>query len=129
MNRSTTSAAAPGGCGPRLLPVCLLALLCLPVQALSDDDFLRAVEEEAARVEAVTEGPAESGTSAQEAPATAEERGSRAEFEERLKKYRGTYSFYQTLLEKDKAEVYKAYREGASFARIRRMIVNRKLHR
>jgi hypothetical protein len=59
----------------------------------------------------------------------AESRGDRAGFESELRKHKGTYSFYQTLLEKDKAEIYKAYREGASFAKIRKMIISRKLHR
>ena len=56
-------------------------------------------------------------------------RKDRAGFEAELKRHKGTYSFYRTLLEKDKAEVYKAYQEGADFARIRRMIISRRLHR
>ncbi len=90
----------------------------------AEDDYLRAVEEEAQRVE-MPRIENEAATSSDEA----EVRGSRADFEAELKQYRGTYSFYQALMEKDKAEVYKAYREGASFSRLRRMIISRKLNR
>ncbi len=112
------------GCSARLL------ILLFPVLAVSwahaeEDDYLRALEAEAERIDAPE--PPRPGRNADSG--VAENRGDRAAFESELQKHKGTYSFYQTLLEKDKAEVYKAYREGASFAKIRKMIISRKLHR
>ena len=55
---------------------------------------------------------------------------SQKEFERLLKaKAKGTYSFYESLMEKDKAEVYKSYVGGASMQQIRRMIIDRKMNR
>ncbi len=93
--------------------------------AVAGDDYLESLEAEA---EAQKLAPVESAVQP-EAPAESGNRGDRADFEAGLAKHKGTYSFYRKLPEKDRAEVFKAYGEGADFARIRRMIIDRSLHR
>ncbi len=110
------------GCHWFRLLLAISGLLPLAAASEEDDAYLQALEAEAARIEA----PEMSETEPAE---TGGERKDRAGFEAELKKHQGTYSFYRALLEKDKAEVYKAYREGADFARIRKMIISRRLHR
>ena len=84
----------------------------------AEDDYLKSLEAEAQKL-----APAGSAVQ-QEAPAESGSRGDRVGFEAELAKHKGTYSFYRKLQEKDRAEVFKAYEEGADFARIRRMIIN-----
>lgn len=95
--------------------------------AVAGDDYLESLEAEA-EAEAQKLAPVESAVQP-EAPAESGNRGDRADFEAGLAKHKGTYSFYRKLPEKDRAEVFKAYGEGADFARIRRMIIDRSLHR
>lgn len=89
----------------------------------AEDDYLQALEAEAEKL---------SSPSVEVEPAAVPETESKSDrdrFESELEKHKGTYSFYRKLQEKDKAEVFKAYREGASIAEIRRMIVDRRMHR
>ncbi|WP_456406962.1 hypothetical protein [Thiolapillus sp.] len=103
----------------------LSAMNCL---ALSEEEYLKYIEAEASRL-AEPARPvipnAGKVTTDKEAAQL-----SQSEFEALLKaKQRGTYSFYESLLENDKAEVYKAFSAGADWRKIRRMIIDRKLHR
>lgn len=106
----------------------LFVLVVLQLPALAEDAYLDALEAEAARIsgpqQVIQPGPGD---------ATSEDVGGsdqRAIFEKLLRsRYKGTWSFYQSLPEKDKAEVLKAFQEGASMREIRRMIINRKMHR
>jgi len=111
-------------CSARLL-FFLFPVLMTPWAHAGEDDYLRALEAEAARIDA-PKSPQAEGEVERDAGDTREDR---AGFESELRKHKGTYSFYQTLLEKDRAEIYKAYRDGASFAEIRKMVISRKLHR
>lgn len=103
--------------------VLLAAADCL---ALSDEEYLQYIEAEAA-------GLSEPSRPAiPNAAVTGKSAGKLAqpEFEALLKaKYRGTYSIYESLLDNDKAEVYKTYFSGASMRKVRRMIIDRKMHR
>lgn len=91
--------------------------------AFAEDDFLRLVEEEVRKL-----GPPQA-VDATDAVAEPRSESDRSQFESELARHKGTYSFYKKLLESDKAEVFKAYQEGASFSQIRRLIINRSLHR
>jgi len=87
------------------------------------DDYLESLEAEARKL-----GPVAPAVQPEKSAEQTRE-GDRAAFEAKLAKYKGTYSFYRKLQEKDRAEVFKAYEEGADFARIRRMIIDRRMHR
>ncbi|WP_456374686.1 hypothetical protein [Thiolapillus sp.] len=100
--------------------------------ALTEDEYLKYIDAEASKLSE----PQSAATPAGETKAIEglEKKGagqlSQQEFERVLKaKAKGTYSFYESLMEKDKAEVFKAYREGTSMSRIRRLIINRKMNR
>lgn len=103
-----------------------LAALLIPVlvsSASAEDDYLQSLEAEARKLDS---------PQAVSAPGTAVESRSqsdRSQFEAELAKHKGTYSFYMKLMERDKAEVFKTYQDGASFSEIRRLIINRRLHR
>jgi hypothetical protein len=89
----------------------------------AEDDYLQALEAEAEKL------APPSGERRPAAAVITKVRGDRERFESEIGKYKGTYSFYKRLQEKDRAEVFKAYQEGASIAKIRRMIVDRIMHR
>jgi hypothetical protein len=110
----------------RLVGFLLISLgLASAFQATADEEaYLKALEEEAARI-----GSTETALQPSLPAVSQRERGSREQFERELQKHKGTYSFYKTLLEQDKAEVYKAFLEGADFAQLRKLIIARKLHR
>ena len=99
----------------------LMITVLLASAVHAGDAYLEVLEAEARKL-----AP---GRPAARAAATTSESGDRAAFEAELKKHKGTYSFYGKLQEKDRAEVFKAYEEGASFSRIRKMIIDRNLHR
>ncbi len=106
-------------------------VLFLPgMDLLAADDYLQSLEAEAARVdqpvELAPEEEAKSGSSVVD-DTVAEKRGA---FEALLKsRHKGTYSIYRTLIEKDRAEVFAAFDEGLSLREVRKMIINRKMHR
>ena len=107
----------------RVFKLVILALSVFVSSAFAEDDYLQALEAEAQKI-----GP----PPVVDAPGTVADSRSesdRGQFESELAKHKGTYSFYKKLLERDKAEVFKVYQEGASFSEIRRLIINRKLHR
>ena len=113
----------------------MLAALAGGAMALSDEEYLKYIDAEAGRVDSV---PPQSATShaTNEPKAVVGESSkdgeslSQQEFESLLRsKAKGTYSFYQSLVEKDKAEVYKAYARGASMQSVRRMVIDRKMGR
>lgn len=104
----------------------LAATNCL---ALSEKEYLKYIEAEASSLSEparpVIRDPGKSAETGKNAAQLTQ-----AEFDALLKaKQRGTYSFYQSLEEKDKAEVYKAFSAGANMRKIRRMIIDRKMHR
>ncbi len=106
--------------------VVLAATDCL---ALSEEEYLKYIESEAA-------GLSEPSRPALPNDGVTVRTGKRAgeldrpEFETLLKaRHRGTYSIYESLLDNDKAEVFKVYSSGASMRKIRRMIIDRKMHR
>ncbi len=103
--------------------VSLVISMSLSAAADAGDDYLESLEAEARKL-----GPVAPAVQP-ETSAEQNGRGDRAGFEAELAKHKGTYSFYRKLQEKDKAEVFKAYEEGADFARIRRMIIDRRMHR
>ncbi|WP_456378357.1 hypothetical protein [Thiolapillus sp.] len=124
MQRKTTSAVA------RSVAAGIVVLAAGSCLALSEEEYLKYIEAEASRLSE------SSGTVRSDKENTAVGTGKKtaqlthAEFGALLKeKHKGTYSFYESLLDKDKAEVYKAFSSGASMREIRRMIINRKLHR
>ncbi|WP_456448814.1 hypothetical protein [Thiolapillus sp.] len=100
--------------------------------ALSEEEYLKYIDAEASKLSEPEVSPANAGTGSATEGAkknTAGELGQK-EFEQLLKaKAKGTYSFYKSLVEKDKAEVFKFYKSGASMQQVRRMIINRKLDR
>ncbi len=104
----------------------LAAADCL---ALSEEEYLKYIETEAAGLsEPSRPAPPNDGITVK----TGKHAGELAqpEFEALLKaRHRGTYSIYESLLEKDKAEVFKTYSSGASIRKVRRMIIDRKMHR
>ncbi len=100
----------------------LVVSMFLSSSAVAGGDYLELLEAEAQKL-----APGEPAVQP-EAPGEFN-RGDRADFEAELAKHKGTYSFYRKLPEKDRAEVFKAYREGAGFVRIRRMIIDRGMHR
>ena len=102
------------------------AVECL---ALSEEEYLRLIEKEAEGLaepsEPMLPDRAPKGNGRKKAGEL-----THREFEAMLeRKQKGTYSIYKSLLEKDKAEVYKAFSSGASMWTVRRMIIDRKMHR
>jgi len=98
--------------------------------ALSEEEYLKYIDAEASKLSepSTSSVPRTDAVENQETKDAA--RMSQKEFERLLKaKARGTYSFYESLVEKDKAEVFKSYAGGASLRQIRRMIINRKMNR
>jgi len=102
-----------------------LLVLIVRTAPAENDPFLQAIEEEAQRVEKISTTPARKEA---KPAAVAVDRDDRRAFEEMLKKHKGTFVLYQRLQPKDKAEVFKAYREGADFKTLRKKIVDRRLH-
>jgi hypothetical protein len=95
--------------------------------ALSEEEYLKYIDAEASKLSEPTQ-PVVQKPSVSDVKDGA--KLSVVEFESLLqKKQKGTFSFYKSLIERDKAEVYKAYSSGASMQQIRRMIINRKMHR
>ena len=94
-----------------------MILLIAGSRAGAVDDYLQALEAEAQRLAPL------------EQSAHSPDKGDRERFEAELKKHKGTYSIYSKLQEKDRAEVFKSWQEGATFPELRRMIINRSLHR
>jgi len=106
--------------------IVLSAADCL---ALSEEEYLKYIESEAATLSEPASPVLPNGAAKVKTNKKAGELDQR-EFESLLKmKHRGTYSIYASLLEKDKAEVYKAFHSGASMRSVRRMIIDRKMHR
>ncbi|HDK38275.1 MAG TPA: hypothetical protein ENG92_04590 [Thiolapillus brandeum] len=96
--------------------------------ALSEEDYLKSINAEASKLSEPSR-PAIPDKEAVEANKDFAQT-TQPEFEALLKaKHRGTYSFYESLLEKDKVEVYEAFVDGASMRKIRGMIIDRKMHR
>ncbi|WP_457675112.1 hypothetical protein [Thiolapillus sp.] len=98
--------------------------------ALSEEEYLKYIDAEASKLSE----PSASRVPRPDAVESLEKKGaatlSQTEFEQLLKaRAKGTYSFYESLMDKDKAEVFKSYVGGASLQQIRRMIINRKMNR
>jgi hypothetical protein len=118
--------------GKRLAVAGFFAVSAGNCLALSEDEYLKYIDAEASKLSEPMVSP--SGTGEASAVEGLERKGadklSQQEFERLLKaKAKGTYSFYESLMEKNKAEVFKAYSGGASMQQIRRMIINRKMNR
>jgi hypothetical protein len=100
--------------------------------ALSEEEYLKYIDAEASKLSEPQASPSSAdkdhaveGLEKKDAGALSQQ-----EFEQLLKaKAKGTYSFYESLMEKDKAEVFKSYVGGASMQEVRRMIINRKMNR
>lgn len=104
-----------------------IVLIASDCFALSEEEYLKYIDAEASKLSEPTQPVVERSSSPD-----AEDGANLSviEFEALLqKKQRGTFSFYKSLIERDKAEVYKAYSSGASMQQIRRMIIDRKMHR
>ena len=100
--------------------------------ALSEEEYLKYIDAEASKLSEPQASPSNAGkgnaVEALEKKAAGEL--SQKEFEQLLKaKAKGTYSFYESLMDKDKAEAFKFYKSGASMQQVRRMIINRKMNR
>ncbi|MCW8908921.1 MAG: hypothetical protein OQL28_16900 [Sedimenticola sp.] len=101
-------------------------VMSFSVSAAEDDDYLKALSQEADKVgnTVTTEDAA--------ASATAGARGgvSRQLFETELKeKYAGSAVFYSKLPSATQEEIFLEYRSGASIAELRKKIMDRFLHR
>ncbi len=95
----------------------------LAQSARADDDaYLKALEAETHKMSEISEV-----APPPEQPVVTGER-THAAFEAMLRKHKGTYALYRRLLPKDRAEIFKAYREGADFKTLRHKIVSRRLH-
>ena len=98
--------------------------------ALSEEEYLKYIDAEASKLSEPSTSPTPRSDAVENLEAKDASQLSQKEFERLLKaKAKGTYSFYESLVEKDKAEVYKSYVNGTSMGQIRRMIINRKLNR
>ncbi len=98
--------------------------------ALSEEEYLKYIDAEASKLSEPATARAPDSSPGKNLEAKDASQLSQKEFERLLKaKAKGTYSFYESLVEKDKAEVYKSYVKGASMGQIRRMIINRKMNR
>ena len=102
--------------------IVLSAADCL---ALSEEEYLKYIESETATLSEPARPMLPNGAAKVKVNKKAGEL-SQPEFESLLRmKQRGTYSIYESLMEKDKAEVYKAFHSGASMRTVRRMIIDR----
>lgn len=116
-----------------LLSACLAAW---SMSALSADDYLSELDDEAKKVEA-SGIDAEPGTDTVEAPSPSvpseparqeEQKASRKAFERQLREhYLGSYGFYKKLPERSREEVFQEYREGADMGKLRKKIIDRLL--
>ncbi|BAO45498.1 hypothetical protein [Thiolapillus brandeum] len=100
--------------------------------ALSEEEYLKYIDAESSKLSEPQVPPSNTGKDNVVEGLEKKEAGalSQQEFEQLLKaKAKGTYSFYESLVEKDKAEVFKSYVHGASMSQVRRMIINRKMNR
>ncbi len=98
--------------------------------ALSEEEYLKYIDAEASKLSEPSTSPVLRSDGVESLEAKDAAQLTQKEFERLLKaKAKGTYSFYESLVEKDKAEVYKSYVGGASMQQIRRMIINRKMNR
>ncbi len=113
----------------KLATLCVGAFVLVAGQcfALTEEEYLKYIDAEASKLSEPTQ-PVVQQSVTKDSGETA--KLSMAEFEALLKKkQRGTFSFYNSLIESDKAEVYKTYLSGASMQEIRRLVINRKMHR
>ena len=100
--------------------------------ALTEEEYVKYIDAEASDISEPQASPSNAGedTVAGTLKKKAANGLSQTEFEQMLKaKAKGTYSFYESLIDKDKAEVFKFYTRGASMRQVRRMIINRKMNR
>ena len=104
----------------------------------AEDDYLKSLEAEAAKIDKgalLLEEQAQEKNAGQNSvhqpgvtPDEAHMAKKRA-FEALLRSHKGTYSVYQSLIEKDREEVFRAFEQGKSLSDVRQMIVDRKMHR
>ncbi len=98
--------------------------------ALTEEEYLKYIDAEASKLSEPSTSRVPRSDAVENLETKDAAQLSQKEFEQLLKaKAKGTYSFYESLMEKDKAEVYKYYAGGASMQQIRRMIINRKMNR
>jgi hypothetical protein len=99
-----------------LITLCFFGLF---TQAHSDetDDYLSRISSEAQKVDAEHQPPTDTKEAA---PALSKQQ----EFEEILKdQHRGSYPIYSRLSSSAKIEVYKVYKSGVPFDKVRRKII------
>jgi len=117
----------PGGRWCRLMSLGLLCgvfVMSFSVSAAEDDDYLKALTQEADKVGKTV--ATESGGSGSGVQGDA----SRQSFESELKeKYAGSAVFYSKLPPATQEEIFLEYRSGASIAELRKKIMDRFLHR
>lgn len=108
---------------------CFLVLsVIMPLGLVAEEDpYLSAISSEASKVEA-TEQPTLDTSGEQ--PKKEEGGIALQAFEEELKtSYQGSYTFYQKLPRRTREEVFQVYSSGASIDEVRKMIMDRFLHR
>mgnify|MGYP006921591418 CR=1 FL=1 len=104
--------------------LCGVFVISFSVSAAEDDDYLKALTQEADKVGRTV--ATESGG----AGAGAQGEASRQVFESELKeKYAGSAVFYSKLPPATQEEIFLEYRSGASIAELRKKIMDRFLHR
>lgn len=93
------------------------------VLAAGDDDYLKALSQEAGKVGRTA--PAEAGATGNGQAAVSQQ-----QFETELKeKYAGSAVFYSKLPSAAQEEIYLEYQSGASISELRKKIMDRFLHR
>ena len=116
----------------------VIGVVCTNIAFGVDDDYLKILEAEAAKIDTgalLLEKPAQEknvGQGSVHQPGVIPNEANRVKdgtFEAFLRKHMGTYSVYQSLIEKDREEVFRAFKQGRSFSDVRQMIVDRKMHR
>ena len=114
-----------------IFPFLLGFMMAGSVLAGEQEEFVKLLEKEAAQLD-VDQQPVQperaTEQSAGEDGASGRDGTTREAFEKALEKHKGTFAIYRTLVERDKAEVFKAYQSGASFSQIRKMVIKRELN-
>jgi predicted 2-oxoglutarate/Fe(II)-dependent dioxygenase YbiX len=114
----------------RLRAACLPVLLAGSVAvAAADDDYLKLLDEEVAKVDgAATDGVVEAAA-ATNGRVSERTSASRQHFEDLLREQHvGTYSFYRRLPERNRQEIFLDYQAGMPMDQLRDKVVARFLH-
>ncbi|MCU7959415.1 MAG: hypothetical protein KZQ58_05330 [gamma proteobacterium symbiont of Bathyaustriella thionipta] len=108
--------------------VFIISLLGVVLPVFAADDYLDALEAEAAKVNDADDTKTDEGRPYHDEDGFLRNLPLQAFEEEMEDTFAGTYSFYRKLQKSSQGEVFDAYKKGATVEQLRRMIMNRFSH-